>query len=409
MTTCFRYFTKAEANTRLGAPYHGTDGPLHVEDRRHTHEISHEFVESAVAAGFKPTEDFNGAEQEGAGLYQVTCKRGRRWSVADAYIHPARTRPNFTLRTEAFVLKIDMERTRATGVSYRRGGRTQTVRANAEIILCAGTVASPQMLMLSGIGPGPHLREHGIEVMADVAGVGQNLQDHPMSAAVFHTKDTTDLVEFISLGNVVKALIAGRGPYTSNGSEAGAFFKSRADLTAPDLQFHMAPTAAWNTLREPVRRGVSIVPTLVRVESTGFVKLRSADPTWHPEIDPGYYNDGADLDAMLAGYRMVYDVVSQGPITKHIAGPADPASTHPTTDDILSTITRLTQTVYHPVGTCSMGTVEGSVVDPELKVHGVEGLRVADASVMPRVPRGNTHAPTVMIGEKCAALIKESR
>jgi choline dehydrogenase len=404
------YFKKAEGNTRLRDPYHGSDGPLHVEDRRYNHELSHAFVESAVAAGLKRTDDFNGAEQEGAGLYQVTCKKGRRWSVADAYIHPAGKRSNLTLRTEAFVTKIEMEGTRATGVTYRRGGVTQTTHANAEIVLSAGAVASPQMLMLSGIGPGAHLREHGIDVKIDIAGVGQNLQDHPVCGALFYTKDTTDFAEFLSFGNILKAQKAGRGPLTSNVAEAGAFFKSNADMAAPDLQFHMLPTGFYdNALHEPVRRALVIAPTLVRVESKGYLKLRSADPTWHPEIEPGYFDDSADLDAMLAGYRTTYDIVDQGPIAKYIAAPWEPASRNPTTDDILSAIARLGQTVYHPVATCSMGTVEGSVVDPQLKVHGVEGLRVADASVMPRVPRGNTNAPTIMVGEKCADLIKESR
>jgi choline dehydrogenase len=404
------YFKKAEGNTRLSDPYHGADGPLHVEDRRYSHELSHAFVESAVSAGFKRTDDFNGAEQEGAGLYQVTCKKGRRWSVADAYIRPASKRSNLTVRTEAFVMKIDMDGARATGVTYRRGGVTQTAHANAEIVLSAGAVASPQMLMLSGIGPAAHLREHGINVKVDVAGVGQNLQDHPGSGGLFYTKDTTDLAEFLSFGNVLKAQKAGRGPLTSNGPEAGAFFKSHPDMDAPDLQFHVLPTGLYdNGLHEPVRRALTIAPTLVRVESKGYLKLRSADPTWHPEIDPGYFDDSADLDAMLAGFRTMYDVVGQGPIAKFIAAPWYPESLDPTTDDIMAAIGRIGQTVYHPVGTCSMGTVEGSVVDPELKVHGVEGLRVADASIMPRVPRGNTNAPTIMIGEKCADLIKESR
>ena len=404
------YFRKAEGNTRLHDEFHGTDGPLHVEDRRYTHELSHAFVESAVSAGFKRNDDFNGAEQEGAGLYQVTCKKGRRWSVADAYIHPAGKRPNLTVLTEAFVARIELEGTRATGVTYRRGGVTHTVKAKAEIVLSAGAVASPQMLMLSGIGPGAHLREHGIDVRVDLPGVGQNLQDHPISGALFYTKDTTDLAEFLTLPNVLKAQKAGRGPLSSNVAEAGGFFASRDDLTAPDLQFHMLPAGFYdNGLHEPVRRGLTIASTLVRVESKGHIKLRSADPTWHPEIEPGYYDDGADLDAMIAGYRRLFEVVSQGPLAKHIAEPWEPATLNPTTDDIIGTISRLGQTVYHPVATCAMGTIEGSVVDPELKVHGVEGLRVADASVMPRVPRGNTNAPAIMVGEKAADLIKESR
>ena len=326
------YFKKAEGNTRLGGPFHGTDGPLHVEDRRYTHELSHAFVESAVAAGFKRNDDFNGAEQEGAGLYQVTCKKGRRWSVADAYIHPASKRSNFTVRTEAFVMKIDMDGNRATGVTYRRGGVTETTRANAEIVLSAGAIGSPQILMLSGIGPGGHLREQGIDVSVDFAGVGQNLQDHPVSWALFYTKDTSDLAEFLTLGNVIKAQKAGRGPLTSNVGEAGGFFRSRDDMEAPDLQFHMAPSGFYdNGLHEPVRRGLTIGSTLVRVESRGYIKLRSADPTWHPEIDPGYFDDGADLDAMIAGYRTVYDVVGQGPIARYIDEPWDPASSNPTT------------------------------------------------------------------------------
>ena len=217
------YFKKAEGNTRLHDDYHGTDGPLHVEDRRYTHELSHAFVESAVSAGFKRNDDFNGAEQEGAGLYQVTCKKGRRWSVADAYIHPARTRPNLTVLTEAFVARIELDGTRATGVTYRRGGVTRTARAKAEIVLSAGAVASPQMLMLSGIGPGAHLREHGIDVRVDLPGVGQNMQDHPIAGALFYTKDTTDLAEYLTLPNVLKAQKAGRGPLSSNVAEAGGF------------------------------------------------------------------------------------------------------------------------------------------------------------------------------------------
>ena len=402
------YFVKAEGNTRLGGPFHGTDGPLRVEDRRYNHELSHAFIESAVAAGFKRTDDFNGAEQEGIGFYQVTCKKGRRWSVADAYIHPNRNRHNFTVRTEAFVQRIEMEGNRATGVTYQRGNITETVTADAEVILSAGAVASPQILMLSGIGPGAHLREMGIDVRVDSAGVGQNLQDHPVSGGLFYTSGTSDLAEFLTMGNLLKAQKAGRGPLSSNLAEAGGFFKSRDDLDAPDLQFHMVPGGFYdNGLHEPVRRGLTIAPTLVRVESRGHIKLRSADPTWHPEIEPGYFDDGADLDAMVAAYGRLFEIVGQGPVATFIDEPWDPPTANPTHDDVLATIGRLCQTLYHPVATCAMGTIEGSVVGPDLRVHGVENLRVADASVMPAVPRGNTNAPTIMVGEKAADLIKE--
>lgn len=403
------YFKKAEGNQRITDDFHGNDGPLNVEDRRYTHELSQAWVDSAVASGMKRTDDFNGESQEGAGLYQVTCKKGNRWSVADAYIRPALDRPNLTLRTSAFVTKIEIDGTRATGVTYESRGETITVRANAEIVLSGGAINSPQTLMLSGIGPGAHLREMGIDVKVDSSGVGQNLQDHPASGVLYYTKNTTDLAEFLGMRDLLKWKVGGRGPLTSNVGEAGAFFGSRDGLEAPDLQVHVAPTGFYdNGIHEPVRRAVTIAATLVRVNSSGRILLRSADPSWHPDIDPAYFDDQTDLDAMVAGYRRIIDVIGHQPMAGFLDEPWMPSSKDPTDDEIHQSIRTLAQTLYHPVGTCSMGSVEGSVVDAELKVHGVAGLRVADASVMPRVPRGNTNAPTIMIGEKAADLIKES-
>ena len=404
------YFKKAEGNTRLGDPFHGADGPLHVEDRRYNHELSLAFLEAGVAAGLQRNDDFNGAEQDGVGLYQVTCKKGRRWSVADAYIHPAEGRPNLTVLTEAFVSKIVLEGTRAVGVAYSRAGASHVARANAEVVLSGGAVNSPQLLMLSGIGPGAHLREVGIDVLVESSGVGQNLQDHPVSGIFSYTKDSSDMAEMLGLGNLMKWRATGRGPLSSNIAETGAFYASRDDLEVPDIQLHFVPTGFYdNGMHEPVRRAITTAVTLVHVESKGHVSLRSADPTWHPEIDPGYFDDRSDLDAMISGYRRAYEVLQQGPIARYIDEPWMPAMSKPTDDDIIESIGQVAQTLYHPVGTCAMGTIEGSVVGPDLRVHGVEGLRVADASVMPRVPRGNTNAPTIMIGEKCADLIKESR
>jgi choline dehydrogenase len=404
------YFKKAEHNTRLGDAFHGTGGPLHVEDRGYSHELTHAFVESAVSGGLKRNDDFNGAEQDGAGLYQVTCKKGRRWSVADAYIRPAMGRPNLTVRTSAFVTRILLDGTRATGVAYTRGGEDHVAQAGAEIVLSGGAINSPQLLMLSGIGPGAHLREHGIEVAVESPGVGQNLQDHPVSGILSYTKDTTDVAEMLGLGNLVRWKATGKGPLSSNVAESGAFYASRDDLSAPDIQLHVAPTGFYNNgMHEPVRRALTTAVTLVNVQSKGQIRLRSADPTWHPDIDPGYFDDRTDLDAMLAGFRRAFEILGQGAVAKLIDEPWVPATTTPSDDDLIEAIGRLGQTLYHPVGTCAMGTVEGSVVDPELKVNGVDGLRVVDASVMPRVPRGNTNAPTIMIGEKAADLIKESR
>ncbi|HET9858637.1 MAG TPA: GMC family oxidoreductase N-terminal domain-containing protein [Nocardioidaceae bacterium] len=401
------YFIRAEANTRLGAPFHGQNGPLHVEDRRYTHPLSNAWVESAVANGFKPTDDFNGAEQEGAGLYQVTCRNGRRWSVAKAYLEPVSDRPNLTVRTGALATRVVVENGRAVGVAYQYGAAEEVAYADAEVILSGGTINSPQLLMLSGIGPAAHLRDVGVDVVVDLPGVGQNLHDHPAAPLVWHTKDTSDLAELNTLLNFGKAKAAGRGPLVSNVGEAGGFFRSRDGLAAPDLQVHVAPSGFWdNGLHEPTTRKVTVAPTLISVASRGQLRLRSLDPRWHPEIDPAYYDDAADLDAMVAGVHRLLETVSSGPLARYIDQPFMPGSVTPSEGDIAEHLRQNTQTLYHPVGTCAMGQGEQAVVDPELRVRGLEGLRVVDASVMPVVPRGNTNAPTIMIGEKAADLIR---
>jgi choline dehydrogenase len=401
------YFVRSEANTRLGEPYHGRRGPLHVEDRRYTHPLSQAWVDSAVGHGFKPTDDFNGAEQEGAGQYQVTCKKGRRWSVDKAYLQPAAARDNLVVRTGALASRVVVEGGRATGVAYLHGSEEQVAYVDREVVLSGGTVNSPQLLMLSGIGPAAHLREMGVEVVHDLPGVGQNLHDHPAVPLVWHTKDVSDLAEHNTLLNFARAKATGTGPLVSNVGEAGAFFRSRDDLPAPDLQVHFAPTGFWdNGLHEPTTRKVTVAVTLVSVSSRGQVRLRSTDPRWHPEIDPAYYDDQADLDAMVAGAQRLVETVQSGPIARYVDRPFMPARTVPTEGEVVEHVRQRTQTLYHPVGTCAMGTGEQAVVDPELRVRGLEGLRIADASVMPMVPRGNTNAPTIMVGEKAADLLQ---
>lgn len=403
------YFMKAEGNTRLGAPYHGQTGPLHVEDRRYTHELTTAFVDSAVSYGLKPTDDFNGASQEGAGLYQVTCKKGRRWSTDRAYLEPARERANLTVGTEVLVTSIDLDGDRASGATFRQAGGTHSVRARREVLLCGGAINSPQLLMLSGIGPAAHLGEHGIDVKADLAGVGAGLQDHPVIPMLWHTKGTTDLAELNNLRNFARWKARGDGPLSSNLGEGGAFLGSREGLPAPDIQIHTAPVGFYdNGLHEPTRRRVTVAPTLVSVASRGTIRLRSADPAWHPEIDPGYFDNPVDLDALLAGARKTFDICSQGAMSAMLESPWE-LPDNPTDDDLLQHIGTWAQTLFHPVGTCAMGSGDDAVVDPSLKVRGVAGLRVVDASVMPSITRGNTNAPTIMIAEKIADEIRSNR
>ena len=403
------YFVRAEGNTRLGAPFHGQAGPLHVEDRRYTHELTTLWVESGVAAGMKPTDDFNGAEQEGAGLYQVTCRNGRRWSTSRAYLEPALKRPNLTVETGAFATRIELDGSRATGVTYRLGGRSTTVHAGREVLLCGGAVNSPHLLMLSGIGPGAHLREHGIDVAVDLPGVGQGLQDHPATPFLWHTRDTTDLAELSTLRNLVRWKARGTGPLASNIGEGGGFERLGTGEGPPDVQYHVAPSGFYdNGLHEPTSRMFTAAPTLVAPRSRGSLRLRSADPAWHPDIDAAYFDDPADLDTMLAGARRVIEIASQGPLTRHLDRPwqlpADPSD-----DQLVDHIRTWTQTLFHPVATCAMGSGEEAVVDPSLRVRGVDGLRGVVASVMPVVPRGNTNAPSVMVAEKAADLIRSDR
>ncbi|MDN5895215.1 MAG: GMC family oxidoreductase N-terminal domain-containing protein [Nocardioides sp.] len=401
------YFVKAENNTRLGGPLHGQAGPLHVEDRRYTHPLTEAWVASAVGSGFNPSDDFNGEEQEGAGLYQVTCHNGHRWSTARGYLDPVADRPNLTIRTGALAERVLVEDGRAKGVAYLSADGPRTAYADGEVILSGGAINTPQLLMLSGIGPAAHLRELGIDVVADRPMVGQNLHDHPATPLVFHTRDTTDLAELNNLANFARAKSRGSGPLVSNIGEGGGFWRSRDGLPAPDLQAHIAPTGFWdNGLHEATTRKVTLATTLVNVASRGQVRLRSTNPRWHPEIDPAYYDDQSDLDAMVAGSRRLLETARTGPLARLISGPAMPGVADPDEGELVEHIRAYTQTLYHPVGTCAMGDDERSVVDSELKVRGIDGLRVVDASVMPMVPRGNTNAPTIMIGEKAADMIR---
>jgi choline dehydrogenase len=401
------YFVRAERNARLSGPLHGTAGPLHVEDRRYTHELSQAWVDAAVAWGMKPNDDFNGVAQEGAGLYQVTCHNGKRWSTADAYLRPALSRTNLTVRTNALVERVIFEGTRAVAVAYSRAGVACEVRASTEIVLSGGAVNSPQLLMLSGVGPASHLKDMGIDVVAHLPGVGENLHDHPAIAILWRTKGTTDLTELATPARLLRWQLTGRGPFASNIGESGAFFHTRDGLAAPDMQVLVAPSLFYdNGLHDPSVAGFTAGATLVDVASRGQLRLRSADPRWRPVIDPAYYTEPVDLDAVLSALRTLIEIGKVGPLAKYLAEPFLPTSLDLTDEQLTEHVQAQTQTLYHPVGTCAMGVGEHSVVDPTLKVHGIDGLRVVDASVMPVVPRGNTNAPTIMVAEKAADLIR---
>jgi choline dehydrogenase len=405
------YFRRAEDNGRGESPYHGAGGPLSVQDLRHKSEHTRHFIEAAVRRGAVANEDFNGAEQDGVGYYQVTQRDGRRCSAADGYL--AARPKNLTVVTDALVTGVLIEGGRAVGVSYRRQGRDETARAEAEVILAAGAIGSPQLLMLSGIGPADHLREQGIYVIADLPSVGANLIDHPSVPVVWSTPSLKGPWESSGNAGFARWRLTHKGPLTSNIAEAGGFARSDPRLTAPDLQWHVLPVAFREQgLSDPASRAMTVLVTLVDVASRGRLNLASRDPRHRPLVDPGYLSDVRDLSALAVGVRMARDYGTAAPMSKICVqelAPGDGAHTdHEMRDYIRANIA----STYHPAGTCAMGgdvarsaTGYDSVVDPLLRVRGVNGLRVVDASVMPTLPRGNTNAPTIAIAERAADLI----
>ncbi|MEV5649265.1 GMC family oxidoreductase N-terminal domain-containing protein [Nocardia sp. NPDC052254] len=409
--TIVDYFRKIESVEGATGPDEGRDGPLQISRQRSANRWTRDFLAAAELAGFK-RERANSAQPEGFTETMVTQKRGARWSTADAYLKPARRRPNLTVHTGAQAERILFDGTRAVGVEYRRDNTLFTLHARKEVILCGGAINTPQLLMLSGIGDEQQLREHGITVRRHLPEVGRNLMDHLVSVLGF-AADSGTLFDAEKPRQLLDYLVRRRGMLTSNVGEAYGFVRSRPELELPDLEIIFAPAPFFDEgIGDPPGHAVVVGPILLKPRSRGTVSLASAEPDTKPLVDPNYLSDseGADRAAMLEGLRISHRIAGTGPLAPALGALLRPKREQPTLEETLEdALTWYSHTLYHPVGTCRMGTDTDSVVTPELKVRGFEGLRVADASVMPAIIRGHTHAPSVVIGEKAADLIAADR
>jgi choline dehydrogenase len=412
-------FRRSEAHIQRRDDYHGGAGELTVCRARGSGVLLDVFEEAGAQAGHPRNDDFNGAAQEGFGRYDFTIKDGKRWSTSFAFLRPALGRPNLTVATGALTQKIVIEKGRATGVAYARDGRMQTAQAAREVVLCAGVVNSPQVLMLSGIGPADELRAHGVAIACDLPGVGKNLQDHVDCVMAYEcTKPVTlygDLRADRLAWGVVQGMLFGRGIATTFPYEAGAFLKTRPELEAPDVQLHFMPALEKTAnlhfpnpfRRDPVEanHGFTLRVGPVCPESRGEITLRSADPAARPRIRPNYLHAEADRRTMIAGIRMTREVIAQRAFDPYRGRELAPGPSATTDAELVAWLRASAMTTFHPVGTCKMGDDPMAVVDSRLKLRGVDGLRVADASVMPIITSGNTNAPAIMIGERCAEFV----
>ena len=414
-------FLRSEAHVQRAGAYHNGTGELTVCRARGTNPLYDLFIEAGRQAGYPVNDDFNGAEQEGCGRYDFTIRRGKRWSTSFAFLRPVRHRRNLSVATDTLTRRVLVENGRATGVEIARDGRLLRVHAAREVILCGGTVNSPQILMLSGIGPPEELARHGIEVVHDLPGVGRNLQDHVDCVLSYECRKPITLYRHLRADrlalSVARGMVFGEGVMTTFPYEAGAFLKTRPDLIAPDVQLHFMPALEKTAnlhFPNPFRRAAAVEAVhglAIRVgplvaESRGTITLRSADPAEPPRIQPNYLERDADRKTMIAGVRIVRDIMGQPALAAYRGRELAPGEDVRTDELIAAWLRSAAMTTFHPVGTCKMGIDPMAVVDARLKVHGIEGLRIADASVMPVITSGNTNAPAIMIGEKAAEFLR---
>lgn len=405
------YFKRSETNESGGNDFRGDSGPLHVCNPPLKSPMFNVLVEAGKQAGFKATADFNGEQQEGFGIYQQTIKKGRRWNTSTAYLEPALSRPNLKVETEALIARVLIESGRAVGIEYRQGKETKQVRARKEVILSCGAIGTPQVLMLSGVGDPDYLGRFGIPVAVDSPGVGQNLQDHlDVNVQYACTQPVTAYAQVQSpvrmIGIGLQYIFFGTGDGTSQGLESGAFVKSRPDLEIPDLQLHLINAPFSDHGRKQLNmHAFGLHMCALRPESRGHIALRSTNPDDAPLIQPNSLASANDLRTLREGVKIARNLVAQKAFDSYRGEELNPGAHATSDDDIDDFIRRTAITIYHPVGTAKMGNDRMAVVDTTLKVRGVQGLRVVDASVMPTLVGGNTNAPTIMIAEKAADLI----